>query len=124
MTPERWQQLKQILEMALEKEPHEQEAYLDEACAGDQTLRQEVVEFLVYRNKVDNFLEPKMVTDETDQYSSNHTIISNLSVEPQFKEIVGSVLAGRYQIVKELGRGGFGATYLALDLDIHSRQVV
>ena len=41
MTPERWQQIKAVLEEALECDPLERESYLDEACAGDPDLRTE-----------------------------------------------------------------------------------
>jgi serine/threonine protein kinase len=36
----------------------------------------------------------------------------------------GSILANRYQIVRELGRGGFGRTYLACDLNKFQEQCV
>ena len=41
MTPERWQQIKALLDSALERDLHEQTAFLDEACAGDAALRSE-----------------------------------------------------------------------------------
>lgn len=42
MTPERWQQLKQIFQSALERKPAERSAFLSEVCAGDPALRSEV----------------------------------------------------------------------------------
>ena len=46
MTPEHWQDLKHVLSAALEMEPDQRLAYLDRACAGDHSLRQEVESLL------------------------------------------------------------------------------
>ena len=42
MTPERWQQIRDVLEKALELAPDERSAFLNRACSSDQSLRQEV----------------------------------------------------------------------------------
>jgi hypothetical protein len=47
MTPERWQHVKQVLAAVLEIEPASRAAYLDNVCATDQSLREEVDRFLV-----------------------------------------------------------------------------
>jgi hypothetical protein len=41
-TPERWQQIRDVLEKALELAPGERAAFLDRVCSSDQSLRQEV----------------------------------------------------------------------------------
>src|SRR5581483_107414 len=46
MTPERYQQIGELCETALELEPGERAAFLDRACAGDEALRQEVESLL------------------------------------------------------------------------------
>src|SRR5271157_5803184 len=38
--------------------------------------------------------------------------------------MVQHALKGRYLLVRELGRGGFGITYLATDQEVASRKVV
>lgn len=38
--------------------------------------------------------------------------------------LVGDALKNRYVIIRELGRGGFGITYLATDTEVASRKVV
>ncbi len=42
MTPQWWQQIKSLLQAALEREPSERVGFLDEACKGDELLRQQV----------------------------------------------------------------------------------
>ena len=42
MTPERWQQIQDVLEKALELPPGERSAFLNRACSTDPSLRQEV----------------------------------------------------------------------------------
>lgn len=39
MTSERWQQLKQIFQSALERTPAERSAFLNQVCAGGEALR-------------------------------------------------------------------------------------
>jgi serine/threonine-protein kinase len=45
------------------------------------------------------------------------------STAGQGDAFVGSIIGGRYQIERELGRGGLGAVFLALDLQMASRPV-
>ena len=42
MTPERWQQVKELFHSALERESNHRALFLEEACAGDVLLRREV----------------------------------------------------------------------------------
>jgi len=46
MTPERWQQVKELFRSALEQTVEERSAYLERACAGDDDLRAEVESLL------------------------------------------------------------------------------
>jgi len=39
MTPERWQQIRDVLEKALELTPSRRSVFLDGACLSDQSLR-------------------------------------------------------------------------------------
>jgi eukaryotic-like serine/threonine-protein kinase len=43
MKPERWNEVDEILQSVLERVPAEREAYLREACAGDEGLCREVL---------------------------------------------------------------------------------
>ena len=42
MTHERWQQVKEIFQSALDRAPGERSAFLTSACGGDEALRKEV----------------------------------------------------------------------------------
>ena len=52
MTPERWNQLKCILQEALEVAPEQRPAFLDRACSTDHSLRREVESLLSSSNEV------------------------------------------------------------------------
>ncbi len=61
MNPERWEQIKTIYHSALEREPGERDAFLDEACAGDSSLLEEVRSLLAQQSAgEDIFASPAM----------------------------------------------------------------
>ena len=53
MNPERWRQIEQVLDGALELGASERRSFLDQACAGDNELRQEVEALLANESKVE-----------------------------------------------------------------------
>ncbi|NUR18426.1 MAG: serine/threonine protein kinase, partial [Gemmatimonadaceae bacterium] len=46
LTLERWREIDTILQIALEREPERRDAYVREACGGDEPLRREVASLL------------------------------------------------------------------------------
>ena len=98
MTPERWEQIDQIFEQALEIEPAARSAYLDEACRNDGDLRREVESMLSHD------LEESLVSDSVEEATR---LLSPSAATPEF--------IGRYRIIKILGAGGMGRVFLAQD---------
>src|SRR5512145_1806702 len=101
MTPERWQQVKHLFQSVVERETSERAAFLDQACAGDPDLRRELETLLASDERAENFLEAPAAKLRTDQPAES----------PSGRRI------GPYQIVREIGRGGMGAVYLAVRAD-------
>ena len=56
MKPERWQQLDQLFHSALEREPEEGAAFLDQTCRGDESLRQQVEALLAAHEEAGSFI--------------------------------------------------------------------
>ena len=46
LTPERWQHIARIYQLAVDQDPSTRDTFLSEACAGDETLRSEVESLL------------------------------------------------------------------------------
>jgi len=57
MTPERWQQIKELFHGALVCEPAEREEFLVAKCAGDKPLRTEVESLLSSLEEDEGFIE-------------------------------------------------------------------
>ena len=57
MTPERWQAVERLYHAALASAPHERAAFLIDACAGDDALRQAVDALLTRQPQAERFLE-------------------------------------------------------------------
>ncbi len=103
MTPERSQKLKQLYQAAREREEGDRAAYLQQACAGDDGLRQEVESLLAQGSAPGNFREDSAIK-----------LAPKAFVEAQHASLVGRRL-GVYQVLSPLGAGGMGEVYKARD---------
>ncbi|HET8781423.1 MAG TPA: protein kinase [Pyrinomonadaceae bacterium] len=105
MTPERWRQIERLLQEALEHDPGEQADFLERACAGEPSLREEV-ELLLASQPDANFLAANALEDATI-----------LLGEDEPDPLLGRNFA-HYYVEAKLGAGGMGEVYLARDLTL------
>lgn len=95
MTGERWQEIRTVLEAALPMDSEKRRAYLDQACASDQSLRDEV--------------ESLLAADKQAQTGF-------LQSPPLAIRLEKGTRLGDYEIQSLLGAGGMGEVYRARDL--------
>ena len=91
----------EIFSIALNKDPvHERQAFLDEACAGDTSLRAEVESLLKAHENAGSFLvEP--VAEWTDQFNS--------AMESPQPELQPGTWIGPYKLLQEIGQTATGS---------------
>lgn len=109
----RWNEIDKLLDTALELEPEKRKAFLDEACAGDPSLRKEIEALLAADEKARTFIEePALV---------KHRGLLPEDVSEPFGSSFPFTFA-HYLVLRRIGEGGMGKVYLAEDQRL-SRKV-
>jgi hypothetical protein len=57
MTPERWQQVKEIFNSAIMYRPEERASFISQACSGDDALRSEVESLIASHEQSGSFID-------------------------------------------------------------------
>ena len=103
MKPERWKQVDELLEAALDCPATERAAFLDRVCSGDEELRHELDSLLISDGQAEAFIE-----------SPPAKVAADLLTDNQPKPRIGQRIA-HYEVLSHIGSGGMGEVYLARD---------
>ena len=108
MTPERWRQVEEIFQAALDLHPEERARYVSQICATDTDLKRNVEVLLSQHDSAGDLLD-QSIYGQTDQ-----SVLESFIDEKD--PMLGRRL-GAYRIEREIGRGGMGAVYEAVRAD-------
>ncbi len=114
MTPAaaRYSRIRELFNAAADLGPDERAALLEVQCLGDEALRREVELLLASDSHSDTFGEHPVFAIPKNLVSGNDE-----------EEPTGRIF-GAYQIIRQIGRGGLGAVYLAARADDEYRKEV
>lgn len=110
LDPDLWQRISTLTAAALEHPPDQRDAWLDEACAGDARLRQEVASLLAADAQAGSFLQQAAVESEEAA-----RVVADAA--RRAAGLPGHATVGPYRVVREIGHGGMGTVYLATRAD-------
>jgi len=103
---------------ALEKATSaERAAYLDGACAGQPELRVRVEKLLKAHLQAGAFLDQPHTAAGAVEYTGPH-----VSKSPP-RDMAGTVVAGKYKLLQQIGEGGMGSVWMADQLEPVKRRV-
>jgi serine/threonine protein kinase len=105
ITPDKWQQAKELFDAVLQRPAEERASFLALACPEDD-VREQVEQLLRNHDQAGSFLsKPVIEVPKTERFAA------------------GSIVAGHFKIVRLLGKGGMGEVFEAEDLKMFGRQV-
>jgi eukaryotic-like serine/threonine-protein kinase len=110
VTPKRWKEVEAVFEQALEVPAGERSDFLRRSCAGDEELRCEVASLLDSHSLAGTFLDSSELFLSSDEFQENGDL--------------GGQMIDHYRIIREIGRGGMGAVFLAERADAEYEKKV
>jgi serine/threonine-protein kinase len=109
LTPQRWQQIEELLQAALERKAEERNHFLASVCGEDNTLRSEVESLIKAHEKAGDFIESPALE-----------VAAKAMAAAQMQSLSGEMIS-HFKIISTLGAGGMGEVYLAQDLKLGRR---
>ncbi len=103
MTPERWQQVKEIFNSALMYRPEDRGPFISQACSGDENLRSEVESLIASHEQSGSFIDKPA-------FEAAAAMLAGERVELTPGQTIAS-----YEVISFISRGGMGEVYLAED---------
>src|SRR5262245_22211230 len=134
MTPENFRRIREVFESALERPPEERQAFVENACAGDKLLIEEVQGMLAAEGQTDRLLDGQQVSASRGRTNVCPSCKAEIGASHRFCPFcgtpvesagrtegrfrTGALFANRFRIVGLIGRGGMGEIYRAHDLEL------
>src|ERR1041385_3242672 len=103
MTPERWQQVKEIFNSAIAYAPEERSSFISHACSGDDELRSEVESLIASHEQSGSFIDQPAFEVAASLLPSDRA------------ELKPGYTIASYEVISFISRGGMGEVYLAED---------